>query len=273
MYNLGSEGASSQLLFVFRSRTGAINSAVAFPEALGPASFFFLCSPFCAIRLGVAPVNGRPLSFLRPLWSPAWLMTGRKRTASLPFQSFRGEIVHFSKSISIFATRQAQRVYILLQARTLNCDELCHTLNKKNIHLRGLYCLPFFIFSFSSPLRSLSLACQRSRLQRDVNLSSRDILIQISAPWTLSLHSCRVKAVTLTLFSVASWIEGGLHLFKTQTLYPIQRATDFKGGHLSSCRFMLSLRDIYITLSCSSLRRCKRLMRHGSEKKNDLKML
>lgn len=40
VYNLGSDGASSQLLFVFRRRTGAINSADAFPEALGLAWFF-----------------------------------------------------------------------------------------------------------------------------------------------------------------------------------------------------------------------------------------
>lgn len=70
-------------------------------------------------------------------------MTGRERTSSPPFRSFRGEIAHFSKSISIFATRQARRVYILLQARTLNCDELCRTLDKKNIHLQGLYRLRF----------------------------------------------------------------------------------------------------------------------------------
>lgn len=58
-------------------------------------------------------------------------------------------------------------------------------------------------FSSSSARRSPSSACQPGGLQPNVNLSERDILIQISAPWTLSLHSCRVKAVTLTLFAVA----------------------------------------------------------------------
>lgn len=100
---------------------------------------------------------------------------------------------------------------------------------------------------------------RRAKLPRNTDLSGRDVLIQISVANTLTPHSYGVKIVSLTLCG-AFFSHWGI--FIIQNLYPIGRGIDFKGGYLSSYRFTLSLKNIYITLSSSGVL-CRGWQRSG----------